>query len=72
MIDIEKLIYSDPRLKDLSTKEMEKYDKFVRHSIEQLITDKSISETEIILFIKAAIETFFIVIEDIRREKSKK
>ena len=72
MIDIDELIYSDPRLKELSSKEMIEYDKFMRQDIEHLMKEENISESDIILFAKSLTNVFFIVNEDIRREKSKK
>ena len=72
MIDIDELIYSDPRLKELSAKEMIEYDKFMRKDIEYLMKEENISESDIILFAKSLTNVFFIVTEDIRRKKSKK
>ena len=72
MIDIDELIYSDPRVKELSSKEMIEYDKFMRQDIEYLMKDENISESDIILFAKSLTNVFFVVTEDIRREKSKK
>ena len=72
MIDIDELIYSDPRLKELSSKEMIEYDKFMRQDIEYMMKEENISESDIILFAKSLTNVFFIVNEDIRREKSKK
>ena len=72
MIDIDELIYSDPRLKELSSKEMIEYDKFMRQDIEHLMKEENISESDIILFAKSLTNVFFVVTEDIRREKSKK
>ena len=72
MIDIDELIYSDPRLKELSSKEMIEYDKFMRQDIEHLMKEENISESDIILFAKSLTNVFFIVTEDIRRKKSKK
>ena len=72
MIDIDELIYSDPRLKELSSKEMIEYDKFMRQDIEHLMKKENISESDIILFAKSLTNVFFIVNEDIRSEKSKK
>ena len=72
MIDIDELIYSDPRLKELSSKEMIEYDKFMRRDIEYLLKEVNVSESDIILFAKSLTNVFFIVNEDIRREKSKK
>ena len=71
MIYIDELIYSDPRLKELSSKEMIEYDKFMRQDIEYLMKDENISESDIILFAKSLTNVFFIVTEDIRRKKSK-
>ena len=72
MIYIDELIYSDPRLKELSSKEMIEYDKFMRRDIEYLLKEVNVSESDIILFAKSLTNVFFIVNEDIRREKSKK
>ncbi len=72
MIDIDELIYSDPRLKELSSKEMIEYNKFIRQDIEYMMKEENISESDIILFAKSLTNVFFIVNEDIRREKSKK
>ena len=72
MIDIDELIYSDPRLKELSSKEMIEYDKFMRRDIEYLLKEVNVSESDIILFAKSLTNVFFVVTEDIRREKSKK
>ena len=72
MIDIDELIYSDPRLKELSAKEMIEYDKFMRKDIEYLMKEENISESDIILFAKSLTNVFFIVNEDIQREKSSK
>ncbi len=71
MIDIDELIYSDPRVKELSSKEMIEYDKFMRQDIEYLMKDENISESDIILFAKSLTNVFFIVTEVIRRKKSK-
>ena len=72
MLDIDELIYSDPRVKELSSKEIIKYDKFMRQDIEYLMNEENISESDIILFAKSLTNVFFIVNEDIRREKSSK
>ena len=72
MIYIDELIYSDPRLKELSSKEMIEYDKFMRRDIEYLLKEVNVSESDIILFAKSLTNVFFVVTEDIRREKSKK
>ena len=72
MINIDELIYSDPRLKELSSKEMIEYDKFMRRDIEYLLKEVNVSESDIILFAKSLTNVFFVVTEDIRREKSKK
>lgn len=72
MLDIDELIYSDPRVKELSSKEIIKYDKFMRQDIEYLMNEENISESDIILFAKSLTNVFFIVNEDIQREKSSK
>ena len=72
MIYIDELIYSDPRVKELSSKEMIEYDKFMRRDIEYLLKEVNVSESDIILFAKSLTNVFFVVTEDIRREKSKK
>lgn len=71
MIDIEELIYSQPKIKDLSIKEMSEYDRFMRYSIGQLIDEGIIQESDIILLAETFANAFFKMVEEVRREKSK-
>ena len=67
MIDIEELIYSGPRIKDLSSGEILEYDKFIKEDIEQLMKNNDISEDDIIVFTKSLINAF----ENIRYKQTK-
>lgn len=71
MINIWTLMYSDPRLNNLSLIELKEYDDFLKSGIEDLLHDKNISEDEIILVTKSLIEIFFKTLEQNRRKKSK-
>lgn len=71
MIDIEELIYSHPKIKDLSIKEMAEYDRFMRCSVVQLINDGNMPESDIILLAETFANAFFKMVEEVKREKSK-
>ncbi|MBP9476997.1 MAG: hypothetical protein KBF12_00085 [Sebaldella sp.] len=71
MNEIDKIILSDPRIKDLNKKELTEYEIFTKNDIGYLI-EEGVSEPDIILFVKSLIEVFFTIIIDKRRKKIRK
>lgn len=68
MIDIEELVYSDPRLKELSIKEMEEYERNMKSDIAELTRDGDVSDEDIRLVAKSLIDIFFLALKEYRKE----